>query len=276
MSTEQLVFPDELRSHTKTPSIVFMAVDGRTNENVNIALPCPPSISFNDAAEFSTIDLGVIGGVVGEAIKSGNLSGVKSIKASQVLDIIASKTPVAQLASFAKKTIINPNTNATFTGNRLRTFGFNFKLIAGSQKESIEIRNIHTAFRRFTYAQRVMSPNGATLSFPPKWHIKFVDFDSPTNENQYIPKIHECYLTQVESTFNSDANVFYSDSAPLQVDITLQFQETRVLTRHDIEKMRMEQVGNFGLDDKGKPFFDFPNPIKKVKAAVIEGVKNIF
>ena len=160
----------------------------------------------------------------------------------------------------------------------MRSFGFNFKLVASSQKESAIIRNIHTAFRRFTYGRDTVSENKLTIAFPPKWDIKFVDFESPTGENQYIPKIHECYLTQVESAFNSDANVFYSDSAPLQVDITLQFQETRILTRGDIEELKEQQLGGSGGDDN--PFGKFSNPLgkikSKVKSSVIEGVKNIF
>lgn len=275
--TTRIVFPDQLRSHPKTPVIMFYAKDPKSNEVASITLPCPPAISFADAAEFSTLDLGLIGSG-GEMLKGGLGAAMKSIKAGQVLDVINKRTINSQLVAFGRKSIVNPNTNATFTGNRLRSFGFNFKLVASSQKESAIIRNIHTAFRRFTYGRDTVSENKLTIAFPPKWDIKFVDFESPTGENQYIPKIHECYLTQVESAFNSDANVFYSDSAPLQVDITLQFQETRILTRGDIEELKEQQLGGSGGDDN--PFGKFSNPLgkikSKVKSSVIEGVKNIF
>ena len=280
--TTQIVFPDQLRSHPKTPVIMFYAKDPITNDDVRISLPCPPAISFADGAEFNTLDLGFIKGDLGKDFMSGNLAGAaeraKSITAGQILDIISKQTPKAEVIAFARKNIVNPNTNTTFVGNRLRSFGFNFKLIASSQKESAIIRNIHASFRRFTYAKKTVDANDFTLAFPPTWSIKFMDFGSGAFENQYIPKIYECYLTQVESTFNSDANIFYSDSAPLQVDITLQFQETRVLTRSDIEELKEQQLGGSGGDDN--PFGKFSNPLgkikSKVKSSVIEGVKNIF
>jgi len=249
-----IVFPLEIRSQADRPCIKFTAYnrsDGAA-ELHHIFLPSPPSLSFSDAADYTTIDLGAKAGLV-SAIQGEGLSGVSSIKASQVLDVVATKLPGAEITAFARKTVVNPNTNTSFASNKLRNFGFNFKLIARSKDESTVIRAIHQKFRRFTYASRSGDASNLTLDFPPVWTIRFLDFESETGENKFIPRIYSCYLTQCEATFNSDANIYFNDSAPLSVDISLQFQETRSLTRKDIENMDNDQAGNRGINEKGNP-----------------------
>lgn len=249
-----IVFPLEIRSQPDRPCIKFTAYnrsDGAA-ELHHIFLPSPPSLSFSDAADYTTIDLGAKAGLV-SAIQGEGLSGVSSIKASQVLDVVATKLPGAEITAFARKTVVNPNTNTSFASNKLRNFGFNFKLIARSKDESTVIRAIHQKFRRFTYASQKGDASNLTLDFPPVWTIRFLDFESETGENKFIPRIYSCYLTQCEATFNSDANIYFNDSAPLSVDISLQFQETRSLTRKDIENMDNDQAGNRGINEKGNP-----------------------
>lgn len=258
MSIKILAFPHEIRTQPERPCIKFEAFDRMTNENPIIILPSPPSISFNDSADFNTIDLGAVGGVAANAAQNGIWDTIKSTKVTQILKAVASKTPASEMSNLVTKSVVNPNTNASFTGNKMRNFGFNFKLIAKSAKESEIIYDIHSMFRHYTYASMKPGKSNMTLDFPPVWTIKFVDLNFTTGENPYIPRIYSCYLTQVESTFNSDANMYFNDSAPLQVDISLQFQETRVLTRNDIENMENDKFADRGIDENGNPKLTSP------------------
>lgn len=261
MPKPRFIFPSEIEGQTERPCIKFEAHE-RGGGGKIIVLPSPPSIAFNDSADFNTIELGAIGGEIGKAIQSGSLEGAKSIKGSQILDMIAQSTPAAELSSFARGVVKNPNTNVAFTGNKIRTFGFNFKLVAQTAKESEKIKDVHTTFREYTYATSGSNASNITLKFPPVWTIKFLDLGQQTGENKYIPRIYSCYLTQVESTFNSDANLFFNDSAPLQVDISLQFQETRLLTREDLVKMEADKLGHRGIRD-GEPSLGAAPPQKE-------------
>jgi hypothetical protein len=259
MDQKTLIFPDVIKSQPNRPCIKFTAYD-RSNggaDQHHIFLPSPPSITFNETAEFNAIELGTLGGVLGSAVQSGGLSNItsalSSIKGGQILDIIMQSTPVAELSSFAKKTIKNPNSNTTFKANAIRTFSFTFKMIATSESESKTIKLIHSKFRRFAYAAHRGDSSNIILDFPPVWSVKFVDFESSTGENQYIPKINSCYLTNVETVFNSESNSFFENSAPLSVDISINFQETRSLTRNDIENMDNDVTGNRGIDENGNP-----------------------
>jgi hypothetical protein len=56
-------------------------------------------------------------------------------------------------------------------------------------------------------------------------------------------------LQNVTSTFNSTSPTFHTDGSPLEVDITLGYQETRALTRFDIETLGHDN--NRGIDSDG-------------------------
>ena len=50
-----------------------------------------------------------------------------------------------------------------------------------------------------------------------------------------MPRIKPCYITSLESTFNEGSTAFHKDTgAPLEVNLTLGFQEERVLVRQDL------------------------------------------
>jgi hypothetical protein len=53
---------------------------------------------------------------------------------------------VGGVAKFATKRVQNPRVNTLFESNSMRTFSFNFKLIASSAQEYQVIDAIHTLF----------------------------------------------------------------------------------------------------------------------------------
>ena len=136
-------------------------------------------------------------------------------------------------------------------------------MIARSQGESNLIRRIQSKFRHFVYASRGGEDNTITLEYPPVWTIKFMNMDSGT-ENIYIPRIYSCYCTGVNTNFNQTGNIYFTDDAPLEVDLEVSFTETRALNRHDIEQMENDQLGNRGISSDGKPLtvtnIEQPNP----------------
>ena len=69
-----------------------------------------------------------------------------------------------------------------------------------------------------------------------------------------MPKIFDCYLTTVETNYNPNANVFFKGGAPNEIDLSITYQETRALTRNDIDELENELDGtgsNFNLPIDG-------------------------
>ena len=260
-NSDGLIYPLELRGQPNVNIIEFKAFENR-GDGVNqhhIWFPCPANIAINDSATYNTIDLGTIGGAVGQAIQSGEgVSGIASgigdqikntrnfqagEKAAAGLQILPVGEQVKGTAKLAGRTLLNPNTNTTFSGNALRSFTFAFKMIAHSPEEAEMIRKIHSKFRAFTYADSRSNAQNLILAFPPTWTIRFLDGN--LGENKFIPKIFSCYLVSIESSFNSTTNMFHRDGAPLEVDISVSYQETRTLTRTDIDNL---ESGSLGAD----------------------------
>jgi hypothetical protein len=238
-----------------------------------IYLPINSNITFNDGSAYNTINLSSIGAKTTQTITETNQStqGLLSSMASAVSDaraaIAASFVPggAGDYLGLRSGVISNPNTNTTFEGNIIRTFEFTFKLIAQSQQEASIIKKIHETFRYFSYADLNTENSNLFLSYPAPWTIRFID-GTTGQENQYIPGIWSCYLTTVNSTFNSSSNMYFKDNAPLEVDISLSFQETRVLNRNDLMSIKEDKLRGI---INGKPSTIIPSE------ASTENIENV-
>lgn len=261
-NTGLLQYPLDLTSTPKQQVIMFTAYTklGDSVTPQTIYLPCPAGIGFSEKANFGSIDLGLIGQAAAQAAQTGDVldgaanlvSQAGTMKAGQAAQIGSELTPFADQMQLGQRAISNPNTNTNFTGNDVRTFSFAFKMIAKSEAEAAAIKAIHSRFRYYTYAKPQTGENTFTLDYPPVWTIKFIDFETG-NENRYIPAIFSCYLTGVTSNFNSSSNIFFRDGSPFEVDMSIEYQETRVLNRDDITKMEEGLMGEREIGNDGQP-----------------------
>jgi hypothetical protein len=245
-----LVFPSNLYT-TGAGYVTFTAYDKDGGSIGHCALYMPPGVSFADGAGYSTFDMGPLGADIAAGISGGlNQDAIKSVldsatgaanSNSDLRTIMAGKMiqnaamvpgadRVSDIYQQSKSIAINPNTTTAFQNMNIRSFVFNFKLVPDNQSESTDIKMIQNFFRELMYADT--AGQGYLLSYPAKWKIKFKN--SLSNENPYYPKIYESYLTNFQTSFNGSGHLHHRDDAPTEVDISLTFQETRVLTQADI------------------------------------------
>lgn len=269
---QPLIYPPEIRGDFGRPCMVFTAHERKlSGETVRHAIwfPAPGGLQFGDSGDYGQADLGLMANAV-DAVSGtsgvGNiLSQISTLNKQQAKSLGSKLLPekYKDSISLATQQVNNPNTNTTFNKNGVRQFTFAFKMIARSQGESDLIRRIQSKFRHFIYASRGGEDNTITLEYPPVWTIKFMNMDSGT-ENIYIPRIYSCYCTAVNTNFNQTGNIYFTDDAPLEVDLEVSFTETRALNRHDIEQMENDQLGNRGISSDGKPLtvtnIEQPNP----------------
>jgi hypothetical protein len=249
-----LVFPPDIRAQTDhLPLIEFTAyernpspgnLEGKKKPGTGfhqIYLPVQSGLAIGDSAIYNTINLEGKGAKVAQQVSEGG-GGITDFLTSigigirdnaKGLEGALTPTSAGDYKKLDARTISNPNTNTSFEGNGIRNFEFGFKLVAKSQPEALTIQQIHETFRYFSYADLNTEKSNLFLSYPCPWTIRFLDM-STGEENPYIPGIWSSYLTAVNSNFNSSANMYFSDNAPLEVDISLTFQETRVLNRNDM------------------------------------------
>ena len=256
-------FPDYLNdANGKYPCIRFSTYsDPEEGKKLfSIYLPCPANITFSDSGTYDqNVNLGIIGGAQADIMRaagSGNFLATAGEKIGQVMSLklsealaIASEEISPELQDkilFAQRKIKAPNQVAQFRGNEPRSFNFSFTAVVRSESESNAIHNIHRIFRRYTYAGADKGAVNIILSYPPVWKIDFL-LDGGLNGK--LPKIYGCYLSSIETNFNSGQSSFMTDGSPQQVDISLTFKETRTLNRLDIDNL-----------EKGTSDREFKNP----------------
>ena len=252
---ETLEFPSNLEDLAR-PIIRFTCLPHDASEPIeSICLPLPQGVAFNDLAAYSQINMGTISGIADIAKAAGAAQGgIQSklkaaageagaqafsgggIGASILLSRKLGLEGVAKTMEFSSKQVVNPRTNTAFDGNALRTFQFDFKMIASNEAEVRTIDAIQNVLRNNTYAKEI-GGRKTMLQYPSLWHIEFLDPDM--QELQYIPKIFSCYMTGLTTVINASDNTFRVDYSPHEVDISLQFQESKILTRNEIEDLEI-------------------------------------
>jgi hypothetical protein len=141
--------------------------------------------------------------------------------------------------------IFNPNTELLFGGVQLRNFQLNYKLVPRHSKESAEVNNIVTQFKRAmlpsTDPGRVFGFNqdgnnrGIKLGFIGVPKLVKVSFMKGSGENSRLPRYKMCALTSVDVNYTPDGTyATYTDGQPVAVGLSLNFQETKICFAEDI------------------------------------------
>lgn len=252
---ETLEFPSNLEELAR-PLVRFTCLPHDASEPIeSICLPFPQGVAFNDLAAYSQINMGTISALGDIAKAAGNAEGgiASKLKAAAGeagaqtfsgggigASILLTKKLGLESASkameFSSKQVVNPRTNTAFDGNALRTFQFDFKMIASNESEVRTIDAIQNVLRNNTYAKEI-GGRKTMLQYPSLWHIEFMDPDM--KELEYIPKIFSCYMTGLTTVINASDNTFRKDYSPHEVDISLQFQESKILTRNELEDLEI-------------------------------------
>jgi hypothetical protein len=107
-------------------------------------------------------------------------------------------------------------------------------MVAEDEDEAKEIKNIENIFRKFLYPSRAL--HNMILKYPPYWQIQFMKSKKGEDltENTYLPFIDLCYLRNVSVTYNSSTNAFHPGGAPIELDLSLSFDEAQQNTREDL------------------------------------------
>lgn len=222
--------------------IRFRIVDRKTLEDQrSIYLYSPPGLSVADAAGYTQADLGLVGGTL-DAVGDVLTDKKDASQGNIIADVVSAATQgaagklgaVGQAGMISGGIASNPYTNVQFTGTNLRSFAFNFKLVAESPDESEAIKDIENTFRKFLYPKKASSSE-FLLEYPPLFKIEFMKLiGGDAMPNRYMPFIQFSYLLNMTATFNAATNLFHKSGAPVELDLALTFQESKALKREDL------------------------------------------
>jgi hypothetical protein len=240
--------------------------DSKDKTSHQVHLYLPQAIQVTDGVTYNTnMELGFIGGLAENAMNRGaSVAGrVATGAASAVVaeanafanpnkigsgmaDVLAQRrlqattiSRTAQAAGFgmeaATQVTTNKNTRTFFQDVPMRSFGFSFSLIPTSQGEASEIESIIKLFRTELYPETI-AVDGIRLGykFPNRFQIKMKYNRNKGKGNNINLKFLPVYMTSFSATYNPNSPMLHADGKWNQVDIQMQFTETRPISKADV------------------------------------------
>lgn len=225
----------------------------------SVSLYLPQSINIPDGVTYEQVELGMLGGMVESAIKTGMSptaalgqsinnqisSMVNLLRTNPAIATDAAKLAAVRVASklggevggnvagTVFRTSVNPQRRQMFRGVNMREFGFTFKMIANSPREAQEIESIIKFFRRELYPESFgageLLGEAVGYKFPEPFSI-----DMTYNGQRVATKLAPSYLRMVDVVYNPSSMGFHIDGKPSEVDLRLTFVEERTLDRQAV------------------------------------------
>ncbi len=218
----------------------------------SINLYMPQTITFSDGLTYDNAELtGITSALLtsaNEAKDNGGLAGLGTgMSALKAIagDFASTKTSAGAAVKSATGVAINPRASMLFKSPTFRQLAFTFKLIPQNRSEARTIENIINYIRIHAYPELIAG--GASFMFPNIFRISFISFGG---SNPRIMPFNDAYCTGVTVNYNATSPALMADGSPSEVDLTVNFQETKVLDRKGI----MQMAGMKSKGSSGAPF----------------------
>lgn len=136
--------------------------------------------------------------------------------------------------------ILNPNTEVLYQGPQLRTFSLSFKMVARTSDEATEIKKIVNQFKKASLPAGSSGTEKNLIGVPKIVKVTFkqaISSDTAAKENKWISQYKHCALGGVDVNYTPDGTwATYRDGSPVATQLTLQFQELKLVYEADIDK----------------------------------------
>jgi hypothetical protein len=128
---------------------------------------------------------------------------------------------------------INPHMAVLFQGVGFREHSFSYKLLARNITESRRINELISVFKYH------MHPNykigNLAFEYPDEFEIDFSSKLQP-----YMYKIGTCVLKGFTVNYSTEGtNAFYDSGAPVSLEISMTFQETKIITKDNLDDLNV-------------------------------------
>ena len=260
VSDEELQKPDNRNRRLRSGLATRALEEGQTRRITDsVALYMPPNIKDSTVAEYQDTPTGLIGFAAQRGIDFVKLMAAKDYQAANEVLVGTglsfaeegfrrSGLAMAEALSGTEGGIEtinrifgradNPFLELFFTTMGLRTFTYNFQLMPRNEEETHEIQRIIQLFR-FHMAPEMQDANSRYLTLPSEFdiHYMMVGKDGHGVENDYFSRIATCVLTQVDTDYTPNERLrTFEDGAPTQINLSLSFKETEMLTKEKINE----------------------------------------
>ena len=137
--------------------------------------------------------------------------------------------------SVSEGVAVNPHMAVLFKGVGFKEHSFSYRFIARNQQESEAIQQMIQVFKYHMHPNYVAG--SLAFEYPEEFEIEFASAIKP-----YLYKIGTCVLQNFSVNYNGENTplFFETTGAPVVVDISLSFQEIRIITKDDMDDPNVE------------------------------------
>lgn len=204
----------------------------RITDHIALQIDGPPSVKYS--MQYANKDLGsLIGMLSGAAFENQKLMGGLSSMAQTVGAQLA-KLPGAFGAGDVSAAIskgagvsLNPFKEVIFEAVDFRSFQFKYKFLPKSSEESRNVRKIVELFRYHMHPE--LHSSKLFFIYPAEFQITYWYKGS---ENPFLFKFRPVVLESMDVNYGGETFSSFKDGAPTEVNLTLLFRETEVITKN--------------------------------------------
>jgi len=248
----------DLRRGRKATGGLAKSLKSTTRITDSVAIYLPAVAKDDLTAQYSGVSTGLAGlaaaggidfvkamqrndfeGASRELVSGAKTIVAESLKtaAAEIVDMIPGVEGSLDLFNKAFGQAENPYMEVIFKNLSLRTFEYSFQFAPRSEDETHDVQAIIKLFR-FHMAPELKGNNHRYLTLPSTFDIHYMFQDSPTSlqpqENSFYSKIATCVLEDCSVDYSPGGVHSFADGAPTQINMTLSFKETELLTKDKI------------------------------------------
>lgn len=202
------------------------------------------SLISGENGELNQASGGLLSQVLSRVVGAGAVAALAKPAGMAGLGALAGAIGAEPLANFAKeasRVTLNPNLRTLFEGVQIRSFPMAFRMVAKSEQEAREVKNIVKFLRAEVYPETsdvTLSDGTTTLPFGYKFPNVFDIQIKDTKGDNPAFDIQRCYLNSVTTTFNQTATGMYKGAENnyfIEVDLQLEFVEVMTMDKGKVE-----------------------------------------
>lgn len=206
----------------------------RISDVIALYVDGPPTVRYN--AQYSNRDLGTLAGIVGggaDAIAS-SLNPTSEVGAALTAQF--SKIPqlagvnTADILGASAKVALNPFKEVLFEAIDFRTFAFKYRFFPKNRKEAETVDEIIKRFKFHMHPE--LSANKLFFIYPSEFEITYF---YGNERNEYFHRFKPCVLESMDVTYGGETFSSFRDGRPTEVNMSLTFRETEILTKQQIK-----------------------------------------
>ena len=206
-----------------------------------IYLYAPSSIQFADGLQYDNQELGIIAGTIFAAADAATDSGgqnavektltVGGALAAGVFSEIGKRSGFSQQGRLRSGVARNPRTEMLFRTPSMRQLSLTWKLMPTNRQESAVVYEMIQTMRQHAYPSIGNTGEDFAFAFPDVFKIEFVRRGSGKAR---MIQFAQAYCTAVNTTYGASGPAFFDGGDPVEIDLTMTFQETEIQTRESL------------------------------------------